>query len=75
MTRLTFDQLLIVNLKERLPKGVRGYMTKESAYLALKEFSGEDFGDDIEAWERWYKDNKKSLKETIKKRGFGSWKP
>jgi len=41
-------------------------MTKQQAYERLRELTGEDFGDDVEAWERWYKKNKKLLIEAIR---------
>jgi hypothetical protein len=53
MTRLTFDQLLIANLGDELPRLTRGYIPKERAYEILKESTGQDFGYDVKAWKKW----------------------
>jgi hypothetical protein len=58
MTRLTLGKLYLANLQERLPGG-RGHMTKEQAYEALKQYTGQDFGYDIKAWRKWLRENKK----------------
>ena len=57
MTRLTYIQLLVVNLKQGLPPGAVGYCTKEEAYEGLKKRTGQDFGYDIRAWRRWLSKN------------------
>jgi hypothetical protein len=52
MTRLTLEQILILNLQERIPEGSTAYTKKEDAYLALKKYTGQDFGNDIEKMEK-----------------------
>ena len=58
MTRLTLEQILILNLKQKLPEGSMAYMQKNEAYLALKKCTGQDFGDDIDKWQKWVEDNR-----------------
>ncbi len=57
MSRLTLEQILILNLQGKIPEGSMAYSRKEDAYLALKKWTGQDFGDDIERWEKWVKEN------------------
>ena len=57
MTRLTLEQILIFNLKQKLSEGSMAYMKKDKAYLTLKKYTGQDFGDAIEKWEKWVEDN------------------
>ncbi len=57
MTRLTLEQILILNLQERIPEGSMVYTKKEDAYLALKKYTGQDFGSDIEKWKKWVEEN------------------
>ena len=55
MSKLFPIQRLIVNLEGGLDKyeGM-AYLPKEAAYQELKEMSGQDFGDDSDAWRNWY---------------------
>ena len=57
MPRLTLEEIYILSLREKLPEGSMAYMTKESAYLELKKWTGQDFGYDANKWEQWIKDN------------------
>ncbi|MEP7286467.1 MAG: hypothetical protein ABI947_11930 [Chloroflexota bacterium] len=59
MTRLFPYQRLIVNMKQGLPEGAIGYMTKEKAYEELKKRTQQDFGYDVTAWGKWLKSNNK----------------
>ena len=62
MTRLTLEQLLLVNLAEQMPsRFTLGYMTKEDAYERLKEMTGQDFGYDLDAWKAWLRKHKKEF--------------
>jgi hypothetical protein len=55
MSRLSRYELLLGSLKGR----TQGYgaFPLEQAYLELKELSGEDFGYNARAWERWLDEN------------------
>jgi len=59
MSRLTFYRGLILNIEGKIPKGRREYLTPEEAYKLLRESTGQDFGEDLEKWKKWLKDNKK----------------
>jgi hypothetical protein len=52
------DELALANLKGQIPEDERGYSPREEAYASLKEMSGEDYGDDVEAWTRWVESQK-----------------
>lgn len=39
---------------------------RHNAAETLREISGEDFGEDFEAWSRWYETSRKNAKETDK---------
>lgn len=66
MTRLTLEQILILNLQERIPEGSMAYTKKEDAYLALKKYTGQDFGNDIEKWKSWVEENGLSILDSLK---------
>jgi hypothetical protein len=53
MSRLTLAQLALANFKQLIPPGERGYCSREKALERLKRWTGQDFGDDIRAWEKW----------------------
>jgi hypothetical protein len=54
MTRLFPLQGLIKNIRGDVPQMQRRlYVPKERAYQLLKAWTGQDFGEDIEAWENW----------------------
>jgi hypothetical protein len=54
MTRLLPLRGLIMNIKGELSQTQRRlYIPKERAYELLKALTGQDFGEDIEAWENW----------------------
>ncbi|MEP7284846.1 MAG: hypothetical protein ABI947_03655 [Chloroflexota bacterium] len=57
---------LLLNLKQRIPKEDLAYLTAEEAYKLLKEWTEQDFGYDVTAWEKWLMENKKNA---IPKRG------
>lgn len=66
--RLTRTELYLDNLKQLIPRDSRVYMTREQAYEKLKEYSGQDFGNDIQAWETWCADENKRIDELAKRR-------
>jgi hypothetical protein len=58
MPQLKPYEWLLTNLRQELPDGREGYLSKEVAYRKLKQWTGQDFGYDIRAWEKWLKKNK-----------------
>lgn len=45
---------LLKNLKQEIPEhSHRLYLTRQQAYESLKRLTGQDFGDDIDAWQRY----------------------
>lgn len=59
MTTLKWNDLLLANLRQQLRTTQIGYMTREEAYLTLKEYTGQDFNYDVKAWAKWLKNNSK----------------
>jgi hypothetical protein len=59
MSRIAPYRLLILNIEGQIQKGRRGYLSVEEAYKVLKEWTGQDFGEDLAKWKQWLKDNKK----------------
>jgi hypothetical protein len=56
MTQILPLQGLILNIKGEIPQTQRKlYIPKERAYELLKAWTGQDFGEDIEAWTSWVK--------------------
>ena len=54
MTRLTYHQILVKNLEGTIrPDQVRVFMTKEQALAELRQLTGQDFGNDVDAWKKW----------------------
>ena len=54
MSQLMPLEVLLLNLKQEIsPVRRREYLPKERALQLLKEWTGQDFGDDVAAWERW----------------------
>lgn len=51
MTRMLPLVGLLLNLKQELRESQRGYLTKEQAYEKLKNWTGKDYGYQIEEWE------------------------
>ena len=57
MSRLTLYQGLLLNLEGQIrPEQKRLYLGKEEALRQLREHTGQDFGDDVEAWRRWLRE-------------------
>jgi hypothetical protein len=46
-------EALLANLRQYIPTSMPHYLPKEAAYRELKSISGQDFGDDVAAWEAW----------------------
>jgi len=67
MSRLTLKQILLGNLRQTIsPNNRMNYMAREKAYEALKNYTGQDFGYDADAWQEWFKNTKdpwKGLRE------------
>ncbi|MDP4180584.1 MAG: hypothetical protein Q8942_05775 [Bacillota bacterium] len=58
MSKLLPLEGYLKNLKQEIPPSIRRlYMSKEQAYEMLKEYTGKDFGYDIEEWEKYTKGN------------------
>jgi hypothetical protein len=53
MSQLLPLEGLLLNLKQEIPRGRREYLPKELALERLKKWTGQDFGHDVAAWERW----------------------
>lgn len=53
MSRLTFEELLLANLKEELDPMHPEYMSKDEMIVNLKNWTGQDFGSDVQQWEQW----------------------
>ena len=54
--RLTPVEGLLKNFKGEIPPHMRReFLPREVAYEKLKAMTGQDFGDDIVAWEDWIK--------------------
>lgn len=54
MSQLMPLEGLLLNLKQAIPSTRRReYLPKERALELLKEWTGQDFGYDVAAWERW----------------------
>jgi hypothetical protein len=55
--RLTPIERLLRNFKEEIPSYMRReYLPKDVAYEKLKRMTGQDFGDNVEQWETWIKE-------------------
>jgi hypothetical protein len=61
MPSMSPEEWLLANLKQELPDNHEAYLPRYAAYRKLKEWTGQDFGYDANAWEKWLKKNKKKL--------------
>ncbi len=61
MSQIQFLLLLLMNLKQHIPRGRREYLPRDRAYELLKAHTGKDFGDQIEQWEAWVEQNPDSI--------------
>jgi hypothetical protein len=53
------------NLKQEIPPArLREYIPRERALELLKQWTGKDFGYDVEKWEAWIAQNASSIKST-----------
>jgi hypothetical protein len=57
--------LLVANLRQDIPRDMPGYLSREMAYIELKRKSGQDFGDDIAAWEKWCEEENQEFQAEI----------
>jgi hypothetical protein len=55
MTRLKAEQ--------KIPDDALVYWSRDLAHRELKEMTGQDFGYDVAAWKRWFKDPKSKKKK------------
>ena len=58
MTVLLPHQILMRNLRGEIEKESRIFMPEAEALDRLREASGQDFGHDSDAWQRWVSANK-----------------
>ena len=57
VVRLTPIERLLKNLKEEIPPYMRReFLPKDVAYEKLKQMTGQDFGNNIEQWETWIRE-------------------
>jgi hypothetical protein len=57
--KLTLTEGLLKNLKGEIPPHMRReFLPMESAYEKLKSMTGQDFGYDSAAWEKWIEEQK-----------------
>jgi hypothetical protein len=54
MSTMTLVEPHLLNLEGRVPEESLHYVRREFALKRLREMSGKDFGDDAEAWRKWY---------------------
>lgn len=59
--RIPPHRLLVLALEGRKTIRGRRLPTKEEAREGLRRLTGQDFGQDAEAWKAWIKDNRKAL--------------
>ncbi|TWT34732.1 hypothetical protein Enr8_21460 [Blastopirellula retiformator] len=62
MSRLTLLQGLLLNFKGEIEPRRREYLPKKEAYEQLKLHTGQDFGEDIDAWQQWIQDHPTSVR-------------
>lgn len=52
-----------LNVKEEIEPRRREYLPKKEAYEQLKFHTGQDFGEDMNAWQQWIHDHPASIKD------------
>jgi len=60
MSRLTLVDGLLMNLKHEIDPGRREYVAPELAHQRLVQLTGQDLGDDVDAWKLWFKRKKQA---------------
>ncbi len=56
MPRVTYIKICLDNLEGKIPEtDPMFYASKEVAYEALKDWTGQDFGYDADAWRQWFR--------------------
>jgi hypothetical protein len=50
------EEALILNLQQKIPTFMKKFMKAKHAYQALKRITGQDFGYNVEAWEKWFRE-------------------
>ncbi|GIW80238.1 MAG: hypothetical protein KatS3mg105_2045 [Gemmatales bacterium] len=63
MSRLTPLQGYLLNFKGEIEPGRREYLPKKEAYEQLKLHTGQDFGEDFDAWEQWIQKHPASIRD------------
>lgn len=53
MGRATYLQKLIINLRASEEPITSRSLSKKESFEQLKYHTGQDFGDDVDAWEKW----------------------
>jgi hypothetical protein len=61
MTRVTPIAGLLANLDPKTSLHGRAYLPRDRALQLLKEWTGQDFGYDVTAWEEWLRTHRASL--------------
>lgn len=57
MSRIRLFQGLLMNIKGEIQPGRREFLPKKEALEMLKRKTGQDFGEDVSAWEKWVEKN------------------
>lgn len=65
---IDWTKLLLLNLKGKFRRTVRGYMTKAQAYEELKDLTEQDFGYDTDKWEAFLSRKENSCIKLIDRR-------
>jgi hypothetical protein len=63
MSLMLPHEILIANVRGRVGKDGRAYVPVEEALAILRRTTGQDFGRDADAWERWIKDHLKEWED------------
>ena len=53
------------NLRQEIHPDSRAYLSREDAYVQLRRATGQDFGYDADAWERWIMQNLEVFKKPL----------
>jgi hypothetical protein len=66
--RISPNKYLLYNLEGRFSEETSAYfLPKEKAYEALKKYTGQDFGYDVKAWKRWFRQNREKKRKAYER--------